>query len=353
MRILLVTNGLRYGGAERIVQALAEDLKSRNHAVEVVATTRGGPIATELTRKLIPVHVLGIRSPFDLRIPALLAQKAGRMGAELIHSHLAVSDIACALAKPLLPKTKLLTMVHNPGVELAWAKKRLWQTSLRAMDKVWAVSEAARANLPQNLSVDILEPSLINEEAPLPSRDEARKQLGLRLEQPVIMGIGRLSPIKGYDVLKEALNYLKHPQAQIVLIGEGPEKENLQHPRLKLLGSISEAAELLPAADILVQPSRSEGFPQVPLHAMAAKVPVVATRVGGTPEVVLQGETGLLVEKESPEQLAEALDQLLSAPSKARALGEAGYRRLLDSGFTRQKMVHRALAGYQSLLVGR
>jgi glycosyltransferase involved in cell wall biosynthesis len=100
------------------------------------------------------------------------------------------------------------------------------------------------------------------------------------------------------------------------------------------------------AADVVVSSSRSEGFPQAPLHAMAAGIPVVATRVGGTPEVVVGEETGVLVPAEDPRALAAAIDRVLEDRSLARRLGVAGRERLQTAGLTKAAMIDRTLSIY-------
>ncbi len=347
MRIMLVTNGLGYGGAERIVQALACDLQAAGDQVTVVATTRDGPIGDALRAAGVHVQVLRIRSPADARVAAKLAKIALARGVELIHSHLAVSDIATAAAGLVLPGIIRITTVHNRGVELDRIKALLWRRALSRFHRILAVSDAVQDSLPRGLPIQVVRPSLVDPDQARPTRAQARAALGIRHDVPLVMAIGRLAPIKGFDVLARAAHRLKTPNARIVLIGEGPERERLaQMGGLTLLGPKDDVDALLPAADVLVCPSRSEGFPQVPLHAMAAGIPVVATPVGGTPEIVLDAQTGRLVPAEDPTALATALDDLLLAPEQAQALGQAGLRRIHEAGFTRKAMLDKTRSIY-------
>jgi glycosyltransferase involved in cell wall biosynthesis len=350
VKILLVTNGLRYGGAERVVEALAVDLLGAGDEVAVAATTRDGPIGQALRRAGLPVEVLGISSPFDARTPIRLAAFAKRFGAEVIHSHLAVSDIAVALASPLLPRTRLVSTVHNTGVELTRAKRWPWIAALHRFDRILAVSEAVARRLRRFsalLRPEIAHPSLVEVRAPSLSREEARQRLGVGPSDRVVMAIGRLMPIKGFDVLAEAAEWLDG--AKVILIGEGPERDRLARTRLQLAGEREDASELLVGADVVVCPSRSEGFPQVPLQAMAAARPVVATRVPGLLEIVVPGETGALVEPEDPSALASVLRDLLADPERAERFGQAGRERLIHAGLTRRTMVEQVRAVYRGL----
>lgn len=351
MRIVLVTNGLRFGGAERIVEALALDLTARGHAVHVVATTRGGPIADTLRTARIPVSVLHIASPLDARVPLKLFQVARRFSADLLHSHLAVADIATSTAAPLLG-LPAVTTVHNLGTELSGFKRLLWRVALGGFRRILAVSEPVRRALPPDVRAEVVPPSLISRDEPLLSRQEARRALGVPAGVPVLLSVGRLCRVKGFDVLAQAVDRLATPDVRAIVLGEGEERSALAGTRLELRGAREDAARLLRAADIVVCPSRSEGFPQVPLHAMIAAVPVVATAVGGTPEIVEDDVSGLLVSPEDPFALARAIDALLRDRTRAREIGEAGRASVLSRGLTREAMADAHVEIYREVLDG-
>lgn len=347
---MLVSNGLGYGGAERVVQALAEDFIEAGEQVSVVATTRGGPIADQLTRAGVHVTVLGIRSSVDARVPAALAKLALARGAEVLHSHLAVSDIATAAAGLLLPGVKRISTVHNPGVELDRLKAGLWRRALTRFHRVLAVSEAVQDSLPRGLPIQVVQPSLIDPRQVHASRAQARTALGIGPDVPLVLAVGRLAPIKGFDVLARAARRLLTPGARVLVIGDGKEQARLQQlGGLTLVGARDNIEDLLPAADVIACPSRSEGFPQVPLQAMAAGLPVVATPVGGTPEIVQDDITGRLVPVENPQALAQALDTLLQTPKLAADMGQAGLHRITSAGLTRQAMSERTLSIYREV----
>ncbi|MBI2376827.1 MAG: glycosyltransferase [Deltaproteobacteria bacterium] len=344
LRVALVTNGLGYGGAERIVLTLARGIVAAGHHVEVVATTRGGPIEDELLRSGAPVTVLGIRSSIDARIPFMLARHLDRMRAELVHSHLAVSDIAVSAAPIAIPR---VSTVHNPGVGLGRLKKRVWHLSLLRFDRIFAVGTVVRRALPRWLNVTVDRPSLVGATEPL-SRAEARALLGLSEDDRVVLAVGRLEKVKGFDLLAEARQRMRM-KARVIVIGDGPERASLEGRGLELLGARGDAPALLAAADVLVCPSRSEGLPQVLIEAAWASCPVVATRVGGVPEVVEHGVTGLLVSPANAVELAGALDALVADPARSRSLGVSGRARLLSQGLTANAMVRRMQQAYEEL----
>ncbi|MCK6552305.1 glycosyltransferase [Myxococcota bacterium] len=350
MRVALVTNGLLFGGAERIVEALAVDLTARGDAVHVVATTRGGPIADALRARGIAVSILGITSPTDVRVALELSRILARFRPDVVHSHLLVADLVTALAHVRARKTPLVTTVHSAYVGLGKGRVALWRQVLRTFDRVLATSDAVRRTLPASLDVTVLRPSLAGD-GPRLGRAEARARLGLPADGVVVLGIGRLAHVKGFDVLAAAVPRLATRGVTVAVIGGGDDADALARAGgLVLLGPRDDAAELVGAADVVVCPSRSEGLPQVPLEAMAAAVPVVATAVGGTPEVVVDGETGRLVPPEDPQALARAIDELAADPARARRIGAEGRARLDAEGLTRRAMVDRTRAVYADLV---
>jgi glycosyltransferase involved in cell wall biosynthesis len=154
----------------------------------------------------------------------------------------------------------------------------------------------------------------------------------------IILAAGRLSPEKGFGVLVEAAAIVlkQHPTAAFVLFGEGGERAKLE-ARLRELGIADRFAlpgftkhldKFLPWADVAVLPSFTEGLPNVALEASAAGVPVVATAVGGTPEVVADGQTGLLVPSGNPALMASAISRMLADEGLRTQLGSAGRERM-------------------------
>jgi len=153
---------------------------------------------------------------------------------------------------------------------------------------------------------------------------------------PIVLAAGRLSPEKGFHVLVEAARMVA--DARFILFGDGTERNRLQSlvlelgldARFRLPGFREDLDALIPWADLVVLPSFTEGLPNVALEASAAGVPVVATAVGGTPEVVEDGVTGFLVPPGDPRSLAEKISLLLDNAPLARQFGEGGRQRMID-----------------------
>jgi glycosyltransferase involved in cell wall biosynthesis len=171
--------------------------------------------------------------------------------------------------------------------------------------------------------------------AAAPPREEARARLGLPPEAFVIAGIGRLVPIKGFDLLVDALAEIvaRVPETHLLLIGDGAERDTLEAraaelgvaDRLHITGSVTDVIGRLAGADVLAAPSRNEGMGRVLVEAMALGLPVVGTRVGGIADVIVDNECGLLVPAEDAGALATALIELGIDPPLRTKLG-AGAR---------------------------
>jgi glycosyltransferase involved in cell wall biosynthesis len=169
------------------------------------------------------------------------------------------------------------------------------------------------------------------------SYEMARSQLGVDSETHLIVGLGRLEPVKGFQLLVKALPAILSgvPSARLLLVGEGSLRPALVNDaralgvadRLTFVGAQPEGAHFLAAADLVVVPSLNEGMGRVLVEAMALGRPVVATRVGGIPAVVVDGETGRLVAPDDPAALARAVNELLKDPGLRQRMGEAGRRR--------------------------
>jgi glycosyltransferase involved in cell wall biosynthesis len=190
-----------------------------------------------------------------------------------------------------------------------------------------------------------------------PPYETARGRLGVDAETCLIVGVGRLEPVKGFQVLVRALPSILGviPSARLLLVGYGSLRSQLEADaralgvadRLEIAGPQLDVAVYLAAADLVVVPSLNEGMGRVLVEAMALERPVVATRVGGIPAVVADGETGSLVPAEDPPALARAVAELLKDPGLRQRMGEAGRRRA--ERFSLAAMESRLLGLYREL----
>lgn len=189
-------------------------------------------------------------------------------------------------------------------------------------------------------------------------RGELLQTLGLPIDAVLVGSVGLIEPRKGFDYLIRAIPQIRaqHPQAIFLIVGDGPQKAALERlsdelkigEGLKFLGWRDDAKQLIELFDLMCHPALSEPLGLVLLEAMAHAVPVVASAVQGIPEVVDDGQTGVLVPAEDSEALAIALIELLNQPDRMQQLGRLGYQRLTEH-FSVAHMVAQYEAVYQAL----
>jgi len=338
------------GGLERVVHGLALGHAARGHEVHVLAV-----LAPSLAREPFlaafdgsPVSVHELRLPPGLRhFPA--ERRAARallqsLRPDVVHSHGFRPDVLdSGIARRLGIPT--VTTIH--GESFLGGRTRLyewlqWRT-YRRFDAVIAVSARLRDTALLR-GVPSQRVHLIRNAWPggvsFASREAARRELGLSPRETAVGWLGRMIPVKGADVFLRALAEPDGPQTTAVLIGDGSERSRLEsladqlglRARVRFVGGIEGGARLLPAFDAFVLSSRSEGTPIVLFEAMTAGIPIVASRVGGIPDVVGEGEA-VLVPPENAAALAEGLRLVLENPSTAGFMVERARQRL-ETGFS-------------------
>ncbi|HEV8662420.1 MAG TPA: glycosyltransferase [Candidatus Methylomirabilis sp.] len=359
---------LNIGGAERALERLVLRLDRRRFTPEVWCLFGAGPVFARLRRAGVPTQCLGMRHRMDPTVPLRLAWALRRSQPRIVHSFLFHANLLGRLLGRLLGVPHVVSSERT--MELEGPLRRWLNRGTGAMaHRIVVVSEAVGRYAAEVIGLD---PSRIRvipngvEIGPVPdsaARAAARKLLGLPPRATVIGTVlARMDREKGLDLLIAAaarLPALRSGSAILVVIGGGPGEEAAQarvadlglDGAVRFTGPREEATTLLPSFDIFVLPSRTEGLSNALLEAMACGLPAVATAVGGTPEAVLHGETGLLVPREDPRALAAALQVLLDDPPRASAMGAAGRRRVEDR-FRVERMVEATQELYAELLAG-
>jgi teichuronic acid biosynthesis glycosyltransferase TuaC len=261
---------------------------------------------------------------------------------DLIHAHSIMPDGFAAVLLGREFHCPVVCTLHGSDINVYPGKHpltmRATKWALQKMQDLVAVSAALKEKARSLAPVADME--VIHNGADLSvfrpaGKREARETLGLPANQKIVLFIGNLTPVKGIEYLLSAVSQLERSQLSLVLLGEGEQQQELLALARRLgLGEIckftgprphSEIPLWLSAADCLVLPSLSEGLPTVVVEAMCCGTPIVATRVGGTPEIVKSGETGLLVNPKDPVALADAIRTLLHDPPLAAALAQRAW----------------------------
>ncbi|MHC4952307.1 MAG: glycosyltransferase [Planctomycetota bacterium] len=342
------------GGTERLVLELVRRSGAGVEA-EVCCLDERGRWGEELRSEGIPVHLLGRQPGFHPSLALQLARLTRERGIDLIHCHQYTPFVYGALAAFFAHRSLRLVFTEHgrlddspPSAKRRWANRVLG----RGRGRFFAVCEDLRTHMlgegfsPERL--DVIYNGIDLGGAPSTGdRDEARRALGIEGQTPVVGTVARLNPVKDLPTLIEAV---QGTDAHLVIVGDGEEREKLEamaNEQVHLLGFRDDVRALLPGFDVFVNSSRHEGVSLTIVEAMATELPVIATRVGGTPEVVDDGVTGLLVPPGDPVALRNAIGGLLGDREKCTAFGAAGRVRAIDR-FSLESMIGRYRAVYES-----
>ena len=340
-RILQVTAPGPVGGLESVVAALSVGLARRGHEVTVTAAVGNGFAPHPLLDLLSGAGVRVIRTGRGYWAEMAVLRRAARdTGAEVVHSHGYRSDVLTRVAAHA-GRFPTVATVHGftGGGMKNRAYERLQLFALRGFDAVVPVSAPLAGRL-QAAGIPPRRLHLVpNAYAPLfrpEDRVTARRRLGLPEEGKVIGWVGRLSREKGPDVAIRALAGVRDRNWVAVFLGDGPERPALERlaaeqgvaSRIRWMGTWSGAGAVMAAFDVLLLSSRTEGTPVVLLEAAAAGVPIVATAVGGVPDLLNDAEGTSLAPPDDPAALAERLASVLDRPEEALRLASTRYDRL-------------------------
>jgi glycosyltransferase involved in cell wall biosynthesis len=306
------------------------------------------PFVTAALRLGMPVHAIRGYNQFDPRLVWRLARLVRDVGADIVHAHEVKSDVLTYLAS-FLHRVPIVTTLHGwlGNTPKGRLFTRIDRQVARGFDRVIAVSERIRDDIsaagvrPGRLV--LLHNAIVLDRYRRTGRTGALAELlGRAPDGPVLASIGRLSPEKGHADLIEALAIVaaRGQQLTAVLAGDGPERSRLTErirargleDRVHLVGYVDPPQRILEETDLMVLPSHTEGLPNAALEALAMGVPVLATRVGGTPEVIADGETGRLVEPRNPREMADAILDYLADPARWKDMAADG-RRMVERRF--------------------
>lgn len=353
VKVVLAESGTALGGTERVVWELATRLPGRRFDVEVWLSPAPGvdELATSLAGRGIAVkRVPEVDSRWDWRGMLRTWRELRRSAPRLLHLHHVwpaadryLAAIADAAGVPHLVVTE-----HIVGQSHSVAQRRLKRRELGRADVVTAVCGAVADSLARDYGVDRARLRVLPNGADLPDleveRPEARRlrdRFGAALLKPLWVCAARLEEQKGHAVLFDALAEIRRRGHDFVcaLAGDGTLRTSLERrvadlglaDHVHFLGHLEEVGPLLLAADAVILPSRWEGLPLILLEALARARPVVASAVGGVPDVVEDDVTGRLVPPGDPTALADALEGFHGRPDAALRLGRAGEQRIQEA----------------------
>lgn len=378
-RILRLITWLPKGGIERKIVAVLPRLDRELFEPHICCLREPGPLAGELEKLGVPVHVVRFRSRWDPMALTRLLRMVRSLGVDLVHAHMYRANVPATVLGLLEPRLKVIGQYHNVDTWESAAQVRMdrWLARRRAANV--CVSDAVRRDVISRLALDPARVKTIHNGVDLdefrPASSHAsqlalRQQLGLPLDARIVVMVARLVAQKNQSLLLRVAPEILAavPSAHFVFVGGGPMEETLRSLAAEMgvarsvtfLGSRDDVADILRAADVSVLPSLKEGFSNTVLESMACGLPVVASDVGGNREAIDRGVNGYIVDVDRDAlgrvtavragQLARYLKRLLLDDALRAKMASAARRSAgqFDIGV----MVGRVEALYREVLEG-
>lgn len=371
IRVLALIDTYRIGGPGKQLIAFCKAAPEYGLTVRLATFLRRrlktSPFIEACRAEGLPVKIFEERFPFDPRLPSLVRSDLVENRIDLLQTHSYKANVVGALISSRMRQAGIRwcgylhgTTNENLKIRLYYALE-LW--AVRHADGIVPVSEkigrvvAARLDR-SRARLEVIPNAWLPEAAPdLRTREQARRDLAVSNDAIVIGVVGRLSREKGQGILIEALSHLNDQAVLVLLVGEGPDEPDLKQlvtrlgldGRVRFLGYQNDMTAIYAAMDLAVIPSLSEGTPNVALEAMGRRIPLIATAVGGLPDMVADRTSGLLVPPGDPDALAKAVRFLIDHPEERRRIGEAG-RASVEARFSMDGRMKRVKGLYERLM---
>lgn len=342
-----------YGGSGVIATELGKELANRGHEVHFVSYAP--PFRLDKYHERIFFHEVDMLPyplfqypPYDLALAAKLTDVANYANLDLFHVHYALPHaISAYLAKSMIEDrdVKVITTLHGTDITVVGNDKSYFPVTkfgINKSDGVTTVSQYMKEVTQQQFGRKDIEviPNFVDTEAfkKPPFHDCAKHAIAPK-QEAVLTHISNFRPLKRiYDALAIFERVLAKRPTKLVFVGDGPERSGAEKycrehnlcDNVMFMGKQDNLPDLLGCTDVLLLPSETESFGLVALEAMSCEVPVVATRVGGLPEVVMHGETGFLGELGDVDAMAQYALQIVNDPELKARLGKNGRRRAVE-----------------------
>ncbi len=372
-RLLFLVDHLVAGGSELQLVALLRGLDRERYDVHLAQFRESDPEMRDIDVGDTEVVRLHRSRRYEPSLLYRLVSLMRRLKVDLVYTVLSTADIwgrvaACLARRPALVTRKgtVLSGGDRENYEAMFDRLLRPFTDAVIVNSRMGLEDLIRARRADGDRAVVIHNGTDCERfSPLTpeERRRAREELGIPQSGLLVAGAGRLSEEKGWETLIGAVARLPRQGEREVywlIAGDGPMRKLLEEHiarhglsgRLRLLGFRRDVPSILGAADVVVLPSHREGIPNVLCEAMAMARPVVATRVGGIPELVEDGRSGLVVEPREPQALADALGALLADPHARERLGGHGRQRIV-SEFSLERMVNETDRVLQTVLADR
>jgi N-acetyl-alpha-D-glucosaminyl L-malate synthase BshA len=343
-----------YGGSGVIATELGKELANRGHEVHFVSYAQ--PIRLEKFHERIFFHEVDMLPyplfqypPYDLALAAKMTEIANYAHLDLFHVHYALPHaISAFLAKSMIEdrQVKVVTTLHGTDITLVGADKSYFPITkfgILKSDGVTTVSEHLKQvtlqQIGQKRDIEVIPNFVDTQFFRKPAEQDCSKRALAPKKESVLLHISNFRPLKRImDVIRIFEIVVKEHSARLVFAGDGPERsmaekycrENNLMDKVMFLGKLDNVPDLMGCTDVLLLPSEFESFGLVALEAMSCEVPVVATNVGGIPEVVVHGETGFLGNLGDVQTMAKYVLRILKDQELKTHMAEAARRRAVE-----------------------
>lgn len=361
-----------YGGSGVVATELGKSLADLGHEIHFVSYAL--PIRLDKFHERIFFHEVEVLPyplfqypPYDLALAAKMTEIANYARLDLFHVHYALPHaISAYLAKSMIEdrEVKIITTLHGTDITLVGMDRSYFPITkfgIRKSDGVTTVSKYLQLLTQTQVGREDVEviPNFVDTEffrkSPIP---QCSKHLFAPSGEPVLMHVSNFRPVKRIiNVIEIFQRVLKKEPSRLVFVGDGPERsgaerychENNITDRVLFLGRQDNLPDLMGCADVFLLPSELESFGLVALEAMSCEVPVVATLVGGLPEVVVHGETGFLANLGDVDKMADYTLEILRNSALREKMGKAGRKRAVET-FDQNKIVPHYERYYEEIL---
>jgi len=378
VRIGFVMHVMQVAGAELLVSEIIRRLGARIEPV-IFCLDAVGALGEQLQKEGVEVVALDRKPGFDLGVARRLAREARSRRIELLHAHQYTPAFYSALARLCgLPRVPIVFTEHGrhyPDV-VSWKRRtinrlflqRFWtrttavcEFSRRALIEKDGLSPRRVVVVPNGIRLEgfAARPGLLRPDPQGAEQRALRARLGWDPDRPCVLCVARFHPVKDHPTLLRgfALARNHRPDAMLLLAGDGPERSRLEALAAELgishavtfLGVRRDVSEIMRASDVVALTSVSEASSLTLMEAMATGSAILATAVGGNPEIVRDGEEGLLVPRGDHEAVGAALARLLDDPPLRARLGNAGLRRVHEQ-FDLNQTVDKYAALFEEVL---
>lgn len=373
LNILYLIPSLEVGGAEQVVINLAKRLDRNRFKPIVCCLDKKGGLAYKLEDEGVEVITLDKKGAFDIGIISKIVKVMKKYKIDIIHTHLWGANFWGRLAARIANVKVIIATEHNVDTWKNWFYFMCDKWLSRKTGKIIAVSNSVKEfYVSKGISqqrIEVVYNGIEIEKSQSHAlsgtskvtRPQMKQEFGIENGEIVLAIIGRLVPQKGHQYFIQALKDIsaKH-KVKGLIIGSGPEEEKLKkYSRdlgldggLVFTGLRKNIPELLGIIDVLVMPSLREGLPITLLEAMSSGVPVVATKVGGVPEVVIDGQTGILVEPNNHNELKQAIIGVIENPDLKNTIG-INARKHVEDKFSIKNMINKTQNLYENLYSNR